>query len=185
MVDQDEAVLHVASRQPEPQGGQVPTGGSDGAILSAATVDVAQAALGVADRASLLEIALAAGKGRLDPDAVDRARTVLDRTTERLRLGADHTVVALVGATGSGKSSLFNALSGIELSEVGARRPTTGNPIACVWGDGGEALLDWLEVPDTHRTGRESVLDAGRESRLRGLIPVSYTHLTLPTNREV
>ena len=53
----------------------------------------------------------------------------------RLRLSADHTVVAIAGATGSGKSSTFNALTGLELSAVGVRRPTTSWATACVWGD--------------------------------------------------
>ena len=52
----------------------------------------------------------------------------------RLRLSADHTVVALAGATGSGKSSTFNALTGLELAAVGVRRPTTSWATACVWG---------------------------------------------------
>ena len=34
--------------------------------------------------------------------------------------------MALAGATGSGKSSLFNALLGEEVSAPGVRRPTTG-----------------------------------------------------------
>ena len=38
---------------------------------------------------------------------------------QRLALSRDHTVVALAGTTGSGKSSLFNALARLELSPVG------------------------------------------------------------------
>ncbi|HEX2809454.1 MAG TPA: GTPase [Kineosporiaceae bacterium] len=122
-------------------------------------------------RLESLQIALAAGDGRLDPDAAKRARDVLDRTGERLRLGADRTVVALVGATGSGKSSLFNALAGMEVAEVGVRRPTTGEATACVWAvDGADALLDWLGVPKRQRTNRESVLDADRQNDLHGLV---------------
>jgi predicted GTPase len=34
-------------------------------------------------------------------------------------------VVVVLGSTGSGKSSLFNALAGESLSEVGVLRPTT------------------------------------------------------------
>ncbi|PMC97498.1 ABC transporter, partial [Brevibacterium paucivorans] len=72
--------------------------------------------------------------------------------------------------TGSGKSSLFNAVSGLEIAEVGVRRPTTSEPIACVWGEGGDDLLDWLEVPKSRRTWRESALDGDDEEPLRGLI---------------
>ncbi|MEU9505686.1 GTPase [Micromonospora sp. NPDC048170] len=107
------------------------------------------------------------------PDArLVPAHTLVERAGARLELSRDHTVVALAGATGSGKSSLFNALARMELSPVGVRRPTTGVTHACVWGplDDGNRLLDWIGVLPRHRFVRESVLDADDESALRGLI---------------
>lgn len=137
----------------------------------AARVGVAGVGPDLATRAECLDQALTAGRDRLDPKAAAYARAVIDRTGERLRLGPHFTIVALVGATGSGKSTLFNALAGMDLAETGVRRPTTGRAMACVWGeDHAEALLDWLEVPRRHRTRRETILDADRESELRGLI---------------
>ncbi len=125
----------------------------------------------IGGRVEALEQALKVGGDRFAPKAVKTARQALERTGERMRLGSKHTVVALAGATGSGKSSLFNALAGMDLADVGAKRPTTGKPMACVWGaDGAEPLLDWLDVPGRHRTARESVLDADRESVLNGLV---------------
>jgi GTP-binding protein EngB required for normal cell division len=125
----------------------------------------------VAARLTALDAALTAGGDELDPDAVARARETIGRTTQRLHLGSDHTVVALVGATGSGKSSLFNALAGMEIAEVDVRRPTTSQPMACVWGEGdAEPLLDWLGVPWRRRMRRESVLDADRQAALHGLV---------------
>ena len=53
------------------------------------------------------------------------AHKALDAVAQRLALGVDHTVVALFGGTGSGKSSLFNALTQLNFADVGARRPTT------------------------------------------------------------
>ena len=83
--------------------------------------------------------------------------TVAQRAGERLRLSGDHTVVALAGATGSGKSSLFNALAGTGLATSGVRRPTTGVAHAVVWGaDGAGPLLDWLDVPRRHHLGARS-----------------------------
>ena len=115
--------------------------------------------------------ALAAGDGRLAAAPVKTARELIDRIGERLRLGSERTVVALVGATGSGKSSLFNALAGIDLAEVGVRRPTTGHPSACIWAaEGADPLLDWLDVPRKLRTNRESVLDGTRQNDLHGLV---------------
>ena len=110
-----------------------------------------------------LDAAIVASRGRLPDALLDDSQTVLERASSRLWLSADHTVVALAGATGSGKSSTFNALTGLELSAVGVRRPTTSWATACVWGaDGAEDLLDWLGIPPRHRVVRE--LDARRDA---------------------
>ncbi len=101
---------------------------------------------------------------------LDNAEAVLKRAGERLRLSSNHTVVALAGGTGSGKSTLFNALSGATFSPPGVTRPTTRHVHACVWGMQGVApLLDWLGVQRRHRYARASVLDSG-ESDLDGLL---------------
>ena len=106
-----------------------------------------------------LDEALSLADGRLDPGVVARGRNVLARAGDRLRLGPHLTVAALGGATGSGKSSLFNALAGAELSPVGVRRPTTGTVHAAVWGDDpGEDLLEWLGAARRHRL-KDSGLD--------------------------
>jgi energy-coupling factor transporter ATP-binding protein EcfA2 len=104
------------------------------------------------------------------PTLLDDADAVIRRAGERLRLSGNHTVIALAGGTGSGKSTLFNALSGATFSPPGVTRPTTRHVHACVWGMQGAApLLDWLNVQRRHRYARASVLDSG-ESDLDGLI---------------
>ncbi|MCK9795746.1 50S ribosome-binding GTPase [Isoptericola sp. 4D.3] len=100
----------------------------------------------LADRTAALETAVAAASGRLDRALLDPARAVVTRARERGGLSAEHTVVALAGATGSGKSSVLNAVAGDDVATVGVRRPTTSHPVAAVWGDGAGPLLDWLEV---------------------------------------
>ena len=103
-------------------------------------------------------------EGRLPEDDVRPARDLVERAGRRLDLGLAHTVIALAGATGSGKSSIFNALAGRELSTVGVRRPTTGVAQACVWGASeGDELLEWLAIPRRHR------MDGGDEG-LDGLV---------------
>jgi GTP-binding protein EngB required for normal cell division len=112
-------------------------------------------------RLEALQSATEAARGRLDDHVVDEAQQVVERATSRLRLSADHTVVAIAGATGSGKSSTFNALTGLELSAVGVRRPTTSWATACVWGsEGAQELLEWLGIPPRHQTTRDSMLDS-------------------------
>lgn len=60
-------------------------------------------------------------------------------------------MVGFFGATGSGKSSLFNAVSGSSLATAAARRPTTSAPLAGIWGaEGSGPLLDWLGVQERH-----------------------------------
>lgn len=119
-----------------------------------------------------LAAAAEAARGRLDDELVDRAESVVERATSRLRLSASHTVVGIAGATGSGKSSTFNALTGLELSAVGVRRPTTSWATACVWGsEGAEELLEWLGIPPRHQTTRDSMLDTRREGgSLEGVV---------------
>jgi GTPase Era involved in 16S rRNA processing len=126
----------------------------------------------VVDRVDGLDDAVRAGRGRLPDALVEEAAAVSDRAGTRLRLSADHTVVALAGATGSGKSSTFNAVTGLELAATGVRRPTTAWTMACTWGaDGAAELLDWLGVPKRHQVQRDSMLDQPREDhRLDGLV---------------
>ena len=126
----------------------------------------------VADRIDGLEDAVRNARGRLPDDLVEEAASVVERAGARLRLSGDHTVVALAGATGSGKSSTFNALTGLELAKTGVRRPTTSWTMACTWGaEGAEDLLDWLGVPKRHQVQRDSLLDGPHADRaLDGLI---------------
>jgi GTP-binding protein EngB required for normal cell division len=124
------------------------------------------------DRIDGLGQAGRAARGRLDDRVVDEAEAAAARIATRLGLTADHTVVALAGATGSGKSSTFNALAGVELSSVGVRRPTTSWATACVWGrDGADELLEYLGIAPRHQVMRDSLLDLGKEDRaLQGVV---------------
>jgi energy-coupling factor transporter ATP-binding protein EcfA2 len=110
------------------------------------------------------------GQDGFSKTSLDDCEALLRRAGERLRLSSTHTVVALAGGTGSGKSTLFNALSGATFSPPGITRPTTRHVHACVWGMQGAApLLDWLGVQRRHRYARASALDSG-ETALNGLL---------------
>ena len=90
-------------------------------------------------------------------DELTQARDVLAQASHRRRLAPETTVVALLGATGSGKSSLTNALTGSEVSRTARTRPTTTQPLAVVPDTAVEAaeLLDWLAI------GHRSRVDGG------------------------
>jgi GTPase Era involved in 16S rRNA processing len=97
-------------------------------------------------------------------EAIRPARDVVQRAGQRLELSRAHTVVALAGATGSGKSSLFNTVAGAPASAVGVRRPVTGATHAYVAGtDPANALLEWLDVPPARRFVPASTTDDGWE----------------------
>jgi hypothetical protein len=115
---------------------------------------------------------------------VDRAEAVRTDAAARLGFPADVYVLALVGGTGVGKSSLLNALAGEAVSPVSVRRPTTDEPVAwvphdarrdldelLVWlnvrqirehgsaGPGGVAILDLPDIDSIEATHRERVED--------------------------
>ncbi|GIJ00332.1 50S ribosome-binding GTPase [Sediminihabitans luteus] len=117
-----------------------------------------------------LEKALDLAGARLDPEVAARVRQAIAGVRERLALGVDHTVVALAGGTGSGKSSLFNRLSRLEFADVGVKRPTTAQITACAWSPHAGPLLDWLEVIPERRIARGDELDAADEAALSGLV---------------
>jgi GTP-binding protein EngB required for normal cell division len=119
------------------------------------------AAVEVTDRLDALVAAVEEAGDRFDPAAISLAATVIDRAGDRLSHGSAHTVIALLGATGGGKSSLINATLGSEVAATGARRPTTTSTLACVWGpDDARSLLDRLAVANRHRVpGPSPALD--------------------------
>jgi GTP-binding protein EngB required for normal cell division len=123
----------------------------------------------LAAQAGALGEAVDAGDQQLDPAGVAEARRVIGKVRERTAIAGSHTVVALAGATGSGKSSLFNAISGAQLATIGARRPTTSTPTAAVWGEESAGpLLDWLGVEQRHSV--DSVPDASSDGGRRGAV---------------
>ncbi|MGI9086012.1 MAG: GTPase family protein [Aeromicrobium sp.] len=126
----------------------------------------------VSTRLDALAEAVQAARGRIDDEILDPAAALAERASERLRLSGEHTIVALAGATGSGKSSIFNSLTDLELAGVGVRRPTTSWALACAWGpEGAQQLLEWMGIPARHQVSRMSMLDRSSEDqKLDGLV---------------
>lgn len=109
-------------------------------------------------RAAGLASALEAGEGAIPAGDAERARALADKVQERRSIAGARTVAALAGATGSGKSSLFNYLVGEPVSRIGARRPTTASALAATWGQEPSAeLLDWLDVSSRHQAADDQL----------------------------
>jgi len=117
----------------------------------------------LAVRVNALGEAAGLAAGRSPEPAVAEAQRVARQVDRRLAFSGDHTVVALGGATGSGKSSLFNAISGTQLARSGVRRPTTEAAMAACWSEVPAELLTWMDVTDRH------LIDGG-DQRLAGLV---------------
>ncbi|MGW4052952.1 GTP-binding protein [Streptomyces sp. NPDC004779] len=123
---------------------------------------------GLRARLDALHELVGLSRARVESTALAEAGRVLDEAAARQRLSSRHTVVALAGATGSGKSTLFNALAGVAVSETGLRRPTTSAPLALTWSEGAAGLLDRLGVPG--RLRRRPLAGGAADAGLQSLV---------------
>ncbi|MFP3991421.1 GTPase [Streptomyces sp. E11-3] len=164
----------IARRGGEGTGNQMPARGAQGAgnQMHARSAQGGGTTYAAPLRARLdaLRELVGLSRTRLDGRTLAEAGRVLDQAAARRELSDRHTVVAIAGATGSGKSSLFNALAGVAISETGVRRPTTAAPLACSWTDGAANLLDRLGIPG--RLRRRPLQSPGQGARLDGLVLV-------------
>lgn len=104
------------------------------------------------ERSRSLRTALEIGGPHFPETERAAAEQVQRKVAERTSITGSRTVAALAGATGSGKSSLFNFMVGEPVSRIGARRPTTSKATAAVWGDEpSAALLSWMHVDRRHQ----------------------------------
>ncbi|CAN5327261.1 50S ribosome-binding GTPase [soil metagenome] len=112
----------------------------------------------VDDRLAAVRTMRTTGEGRISAELSDAADALLERAGQRRERSPDYTVVGVFGATGSGKSSLVNALVGADVARTHVRRPTTSQALAVTWQpDGAVDLLDWLDVRE--RIVRDTPLD--------------------------
>ena len=119
--------------------------------------------------ASLKE-AISYGEGRVPETVLLDAAETLERLSQRRELSTEHTVIGFFGATGSGKSTLFNAIAGQNIALSAPTRPTTSTVQAAIWeAEGSEELLDWLGIdkrvyPQTQALTTEGEASGGNAS---------------------
>lgn len=92
------------------------------------------------------ELVIGAGETQLSNQALGDARRQLNDIRNRLGYLGRTLVVALSGGTGSGKSSLLNAIAGAPVASVSRLRPHTDEPMAWIPGDADDAISDLLDT---------------------------------------
>jgi energy-coupling factor transporter ATP-binding protein EcfA2 len=89
-----------------------------------------------------------------------------DYLLPRVRRSAAPVLVALVGSTGAGKSTLVNSVVGTPVSATGVRRPTTNSPVLACHPDD----IDWFAennfLPTLPRVRQEGLARPGRDGLL-------------------
>ncbi|OKL54484.1 hypothetical protein BSZ39_03685 [Bowdeniella nasicola] len=121
-------------------------------------------------RIARIEEALANDASPWDDEETERARAEIRAIENRRAIAGGHVVAALVGGTGSGKSSLFNCLTGTELADAGALRPTTEAATAFTWGEPARTLTNYLGIERERVTSHTTELERAHEKALEDLV---------------
>jgi GTP-binding protein EngB required for normal cell division len=94
----------------------------------------------------VIDQALADCVNVVDQALLEPVALMRNRILARLDYPDDVLLTALAGGTGSGKSSLFNAIAGEEVAATGGVRPTTSQPKALVPAARASALAGYLDL---------------------------------------
>ena len=89
-----------------------------------------------------------------------------DYLLPRIRQSEAPILVALVGSTGAGKSTLVNSIVGAQVSATGIRRPTTNSPVLACHPDEADWFAENVFLPTVPRVRQEGLARSGRDGLL-------------------